>query len=97
MKKISRIPFPLPTVANPSSVLYHALLRKLAKFGELEKTILVYRKMFMKSMYLDEETYTFVLKSYNDLGEVKIGKRINGHVVKLGLILLVVTAMKEIY
>ena len=87
------------SVENPSSVLYNAVLRNLAKFGELEKTILVYQEMVMKSMYPDEETYPFVLKSCNGLGDVRNEKRIHGHVVKLGIDSFgqVVAALEEIY
>ncbi|PON82362.1 Tetratricopeptide-like helical domain containing protein [Trema orientale] len=55
--------------------------------------------MVMKSMYPDDETYPFVLRSCNGLGDVRNGERVHGHVLKLGFdsFGLVVAALEEIY
>ncbi|KAH7545178.1 hypothetical protein FEM48_Zijuj01G0066100 [Ziziphus jujuba var. spinosa] len=87
------------SIVNPSSILYGAILRNLAKFGEFEMTLLVYQEMVMKSMYPDEDTYPFVLRSCCCLEDVGNAKRIHGHVVKLGFDSngMVSTALADIY
>ncbi|XP_059637664.1 pentatricopeptide repeat-containing protein At4g19191, mitochondrial-like [Cornus florida] len=72
------------SVTCPNTPLYNRFLRNLFKFGEFEKTLLVYQEMFLKSMYPDEYTYPFVLRSCSQLSYAEIGKIIHGHVVKLG-------------
>ncbi|KAL5577298.1 hypothetical protein UlMin_018997 [Ulmus minor] len=87
------------SIFNPSSVLYNTMLRNFAQFGEFEMVLLVYLGMVMESMYPDEETYPFVLRSCSGLGDARIGKKIHGHVVKLGFDsdCLVSSALAEIY
>ncbi|KAJ7968982.1 Pentatricopeptide repeat-containing protein [Quillaja saponaria] len=69
---------------NPDSILYNAILRNLCKFGEFEKTLLVYQEMVKKSMYPDEDSYHYVLRSCSCLSDIEHGTIIHGHVVKLG-------------
>ncbi|KAG5006472.1 hypothetical protein JHK85_025014 [Glycine max] len=45
------------------SIIYNAILRNLHQFGEYEKTLLLYKEMARKSMYPDEESCNFVLRS----------------------------------
>ncbi|KAF3450546.1 hypothetical protein FNV43_RR06633 [Rhamnella rubrinervis] len=87
------------SIIDPSSILYDAILRNLAKFGEFEMTLLVYQEMVTKAMYPDVKTYPFVLMSCCSLEDVGNAKRIHGHVVKMGLDSygLVGTALAEIY
>ncbi|XP_062096825.1 pentatricopeptide repeat-containing protein At1g11290, chloroplastic-like [Humulus lupulus] len=87
------------SITDPSSVFYNAMLRNLAKFGDFDKTILFYQEMVRESMYLDEETYPFVLRSCNGFGVGWNWKMIHGHVVKLGFdsFGLVVSGLEELY
>ncbi|KAG2684737.1 hypothetical protein I3760_10G088600 [Carya illinoinensis] len=87
------------SISNPSSVLYSSNLRNLFKFGEFERTILVYQEMVMNSMYPDEDTYPFVLRSCFCLPYAGYGEKVHGHVVKLGFdsFDLVGTALVEMY
>ena len=59
----------------------------------------MYQEMVMKFMYADEDTYPFVLRSCSCLPDVDYGKKVHGHVVKLGLnsFDLVDTALVEMY
>ncbi|KAA8519452.1 hypothetical protein F0562_013673 [Nyssa sinensis] len=72
------------SITKPNTALYNTFLRSLYKFGEFKKTLLVYQEMVLKSMYQDEHTYPFVLRSCSQLSNVENGKKIHGHVVKLG-------------
>ncbi|KAK9268301.1 hypothetical protein L1049_010744 [Liquidambar formosana] len=72
------------SITNPNSTLYNAILTTLSKFGEYKKTLLVYHDMVMKSIYPDEYTYPLLLRSCSCLFDVENGKKIHGHVVKLG-------------
>uniref|UniRef100_A0A803QEJ1 Pentatricopeptide repeat-containing protein n=1 Tax=Cannabis sativa TaxID=3483 RepID=A0A803QEJ1_CANSA len=85
------------SITEPSSGLYNAMLRNLAKFGDFDKTILFYQYMVRESMFPDEETYPFVLRSCNGLGDGLNRKMIHGHVVKLGFdsFSLVVSGLEE--
>ncbi|XP_062162318.1 pentatricopeptide repeat-containing protein At4g19191, mitochondrial-like [Alnus glutinosa] len=87
------------SISNPSSVLYNANLRSLSRFGEHERTLLVYQEMVTNSMYPDEDAYPFVLGSCSCLPDVQYGKKAHGHVVKLGFdsFDLVDTALVEMY
>lgn len=84
---------------NPSSILYDAILRSLAKFYEFDKTLLVYQEMVMKSIYPDEDTYPFLLRACCSLPNVENGKKIHGHIVKLGFYShdLVRSSLTELY
>ncbi|KAM4101244.1 hypothetical protein ACB094_05G129400 [Castanea mollissima] len=72
------------SITNPSSSLYNTILRNLSKFGDFERTLLVYHEMVMKSMFPDEDTYPFVLRSCSCFPDVEYGKKVHGHVLKLG-------------
>ncbi|KAL9314490.1 hypothetical protein ACSQ67_019942 [Phaseolus vulgaris] len=48
---------------NPDIVLYRAILRNLYQFGEYDNTLFLYKAMVGKSMYPDEESSSFVLRS----------------------------------
>ncbi|KAG4949697.1 hypothetical protein GLYMA_15G195800v4 [Glycine max] len=69
---------------NPDSVLYSAILRNLHQFGEYEKTLLLYKQMVGKSMYPDEESCSFALRSGSSVSH-EHGKMVHGQIVKLGL------------
>ncbi|XP_010246114.2 PREDICTED: pentatricopeptide repeat-containing protein At4g19191, mitochondrial-like [Nelumbo nucifera] len=71
-------------VNDPNALLYNTILRNLSSFGKCEKTLLLYQEMVMKSMYPDEFTYPFVLKTCSCVFDVENGKKIHCHVVKLG-------------
>lgn len=53
----------------------------------------------MKCMYPDEEAYPYVLNSCSHLSDIVYGKKVHGHVVKLGFesLDLVGSALEEIY
>lgn len=87
------------SIIDPTSTLYSAILRNLSSFGEYERTLLVYREMFAKSMHPDEETYPSVLRSCCCLSNVEYGRKIHGHLVKLGVDLYdsTATALAEMY
>ncbi|KAJ4703111.1 Pentatricopeptide repeat-containing protein [Melia azedarach] len=72
------------SITNPSSFLYNTVLNNMSKFGEYEKTLLVYQQMVMQCMYPNEDTYSYILKSCSCLNDVKNGKKVHGQVVKLG-------------
>ncbi|CAJ1975631.1 unnamed protein product [Sphenostylis stenocarpa] len=69
---------------NPDSVLCRAILRNLYQFGEYDKTLFLYKEMVGKSMYPDEESCSFVLRSCFCLSHEQ-GKMVHGQIVKLGL------------
>lgn len=59
----------------------------------------MYHEMVMKSMYPDEDTYPFVLRSCSCFPDVEYGKKVHGHVLKLGFDSFdgVDTALVEMY
>lgn len=59
----------------------------------------MYQQMVAKSMYPDEETYPFVLRSCCSFASVEFGKTVHGCLVKLGVDLYdsVATALAEMY
>ncbi|KAK7411700.1 hypothetical protein VNO78_03137 [Psophocarpus tetragonolobus] len=69
---------------TPDSVIYSAVLRNLYQFGEYEKALFLYKEMVGKSMYPDEESCYFVLRSCFS-GSSGLGKVVHGQIVKLGL------------
>ncbi|TKY73009.1 Pentatricopeptide repeat-containing protein [Spatholobus suberectus] len=69
---------------NPDSVLYSAILRNLYQFGEYEKTLFLYKEVVEKSMYPDEESCSFVLRSCFSVSHEQ-GKMVHGQIVKLGM------------
>ncbi|KAE9604578.1 putative tetratricopeptide-like helical domain-containing protein [Lupinus albus] len=83
---------------NPDSVLYNSILRNLSQFGEYEKTLFLYKEMVEKSMYPDEESYSFVLKCCFSLSHEQ-GGMIHVQIVKLGMdeFDLVANTLKELY
>ncbi|XP_022994744.1 pentatricopeptide repeat-containing protein At1g11290, chloroplastic-like [Cucurbita maxima] len=87
------------SIIDPNSTLYNAILRNLTRFGEYERTLLVYREMVAKSMHPDEQTYPFVLQSCCCLSNVEFGKNIHGCLIKLGVDSYdtVVTVLAEMY
>ncbi|KAF8399027.1 hypothetical protein HHK36_014893 [Tetracentron sinense] len=87
------------SVDNPNSLLYNTILRNLSKFLNCEKTLLLYQEMVLKSMYPDGFTYPFVIKSCSHLSDIENGRKIHGHVVKLGFDsdVLVGSALAEMY
>ncbi|KAM7524882.1 hypothetical protein LguiA_014784 [Lonicera macranthoides] len=84
---------------NPTRTVYGSFVKNLYKFGEYKNALLVYQEMVVKSIYPDEYAYPFVLKSCFELGNVKNGKKIHGHMVKLGFDSddLVGSALVEMY
>ncbi|KAK4858732.1 hypothetical protein QYF36_021167 [Acer negundo] len=72
------------SISNPNTLLYNTILKTLSKSGDYERTLKVYQNMVSHSMYPDEDSYPFVLKSCSCLLDVVIWKQIHGHVVKLG-------------
>ncbi|KAJ4973444.1 hypothetical protein NE237_006618 [Protea cynaroides] len=73
------------SIKEPNAFLYNTILRNLCEFGKYEKTLILYQEMIMESMYPDELTYPFVVKSCFHLSDIDYGRKIHGHVVKLGL------------
>ncbi|RDY07935.1 Pentatricopeptide repeat-containing protein, chloroplastic, partial [Mucuna pruriens] len=69
---------------NPDSLLYSAIFRNLYRFGEYEKTLFLYKEMVQKSMYPDEESCSFVLRSCFSVS-LEQGKIVHGQIVKLGM------------
>ncbi|XP_057428487.1 pentatricopeptide repeat-containing protein At1g11290, chloroplastic-like [Lotus japonicus] len=69
---------------NPDSVIYSAILRNLSQFGEHEKTLFLYKEMVEKSMYPDEESCSFVLRSCFSVSHEQ-GKMVHAQIVKLGM------------
>ncbi|KAK7304088.1 hypothetical protein RJT34_15121 [Clitoria ternatea] len=83
---------------NPDSVLYCAILRNMSHFGEHKKTLFLYKEMVQKSMYPDEESCSFVLRSCFSLSNEQ-GVMLHGQIVKLGMdaFRLVVNSLIEMY
>ncbi|KAK7281405.1 hypothetical protein RIF29_09373 [Crotalaria pallida] len=83
---------------NPDSVIYNAMLRNLSQFGEDEKTLFLYKEMVEKTMFPDEESFCFVLRSCFSVS-IEQGKVIHGHIVKLCMDAfdLVTNTLKELY
>ena len=69
---------------NPDTVLYRAILRNLYQFGEYDNTLFLYKAMVGKSMYPDEESSSFVLRSCFCLSHEQ-GKMVHAQIVRLGL------------
>ncbi|XP_021753145.1 putative pentatricopeptide repeat-containing protein At3g01580 [Chenopodium quinoa] len=72
------------SISNPSWEIYNRVLRILAKSGEFKETLLLYDKMVSNSMYPDEFSYPFVLRSCKHVLDGDYGRRVHGHLVKLG-------------
>ncbi|XP_047158089.1 pentatricopeptide repeat-containing protein At1g11290, chloroplastic-like isoform X1 [Vigna umbellata] len=72
------------SIQNPDSVLYRAISRNLYQSGEYDKTLFLYKAMVGKSMYPDEESCSFVLRSCFCLSHEQ-GKIVHGQIVRLGL------------
>ncbi|XP_058098340.1 pentatricopeptide repeat-containing protein At4g19191, mitochondrial-like [Magnolia sinica] len=69
---------------DPDALLYNTIIRNLSIHGKSERILLVYHQMVTKSMYPDEFTYPFVLKSCGDLLGIETGVKIHTHLIKLG-------------
>ncbi|XP_061358157.1 pentatricopeptide repeat-containing protein At1g11290, chloroplastic-like [Gastrolobium bilobum] len=69
---------------NPDSILYSTILRNCSQLGEYEKALFLYREMVEKSVYPDEESCLFVLRSCLSVSREQ-GKVVHGQIVKLGL------------
>ncbi|KAL2937238.1 hypothetical protein RDABS01_020687 [Bienertia sinuspersici] len=87
------------SISNPSSELYNRVLQILANSGDYEQIIKLYDKMVSYSMYPDEFAYPFVLRSCKHVLDVNYGRRVHGHLVKLGLDIYehVGAALAELY
>ncbi|XP_043693923.1 pentatricopeptide repeat-containing protein At4g19191, mitochondrial-like [Telopea speciosissima] len=72
------------SIKAPNASLYNTIIRNLCEFGKYEKTLILYQEMIMNSMYPDELTYPFVVKSCFHLSDIEYGRKVHGHVVKLG-------------
>ncbi|XAR72495.1 hypothetical protein NMG60_11019151 [Bertholletia excelsa] len=73
------------SVTNTNTHLYNEFLRCLYKSCEYKKILLVYQDMVLKLMDPDEFIYPFVLRSCFKMPDYETGKKIHGHVIKLGL------------
>ncbi|XP_074312983.1 pentatricopeptide repeat-containing protein At4g19191, mitochondrial-like [Silene latifolia] len=71
-------------ISCPSFDLYNRVLQICTLSGEFEKTLLFYNKMVSNFMYPDEISYPFVVRSCKEVNDVKFGKRVHGHLFKLG-------------
>ncbi|CAO2813839.1 unnamed protein product [Amaranthus hypochondriacus] len=72
------------SMSNPSSELYNWVLQIFANNGQFKQTLFIYDKMVKSSMYPDEIAYPFVLRSCKQALDVYNGRRVHGHLVKLG-------------
>lgn len=72
------------SITSPNSELYSIALQILADSSQFEKTLLLYDKMVSNSMYPDEYAYPFVLRSSTQMLDASYGRRVHGHLVKLG-------------
>ncbi|CAK9327609.1 unnamed protein product [Citrullus colocynthis] len=87
------------SIVHPNSTLYNAILRNLTRYGECERTLLVYQQMVANCMHPDEETYPSVLRSCCSFSNVRLGRKVHGYLVKLGFdsFDIVATALAEMY
>ncbi|XP_077242229.1 pentatricopeptide repeat-containing protein At4g19191, mitochondrial-like [Tasmannia lanceolata] len=87
------------SVNDPNALLYTTVIRNFSIHGKPENSLFFYQQMLFKSMYPDELTYPFVLKSCSDLSALENGMKIHCHVVKLGFEshALVGSALVEMY
>ncbi|KAK4781986.1 hypothetical protein SAY86_016088 [Trapa natans] len=70
---------------NPSVAVYSSMLRNLCKRGEFGRVLSLYRETATNEVFLDVDSYSFVLESCACLSDVESGMRIHGKLVKLGL------------
>lgn len=73
-----------PPIADASTTFCNRVLENLYKNGEYGKCLLVFREMGLKSIFQDECTYDFVLRSCYELFDFKFGEMVYGHLVKTG-------------
>ncbi|KAK9690828.1 hypothetical protein RND81_09G156600 [Saponaria officinalis] len=72
------------SILCPSFDLYNRVLQILAISGEFGKTLLFYDKMVSNFMYPDEFLYPFVVRSCREVIDVNLGRKIHGHLIKIG-------------
>ncbi|KMT01465.1 hypothetical protein BVRB_9g214720 [Beta vulgaris subsp. vulgaris] len=72
------------SISNPSLELYNRVFQILANSGESKQILQLYDDMILNSIYPDEFTYPFVLRSCKLVLDVNYGKRVHGQLVKLG-------------
>uniref|UniRef100_A0A7C9ALF5 Uncharacterized protein n=1 Tax=Opuntia streptacantha TaxID=393608 RepID=A0A7C9ALF5_OPUST len=72
------------SIPAPSLEIYSTVIQILADSGHFENTLLLYDEMVSNSMYPDEFAFPFVLRSSMQLLDANYGRRVHGHLVKLG-------------
>lgn len=61
------------------------MIRNLCKSGEFGRALFLYQETVLNRVFLDEDSFSFVLESCACLSDVESGMRIHGKLVKLGL------------
>lgn len=82
---LSHAQFLFETIENPSLCIWNTLMKSLLLRGEHTKTINIYGRMLQNGFCPDNYTLPYLLKACANLKDIKIGKLIHSHVLKLGL------------
>ncbi|KAL2500271.1 pentatricopeptide repeat-containing protein [Forsythia ovata] len=73
-------------IENPTLFIYNVMIKAYVKKGSYKKAIFLFDELHVHGSWPDNYTYPFVFKAVERLGELDLGERIHGFVIKSGLL-----------